>query len=119
MKKHFRYFSVEQRGDVTLITMTWRDFLNQLANVEMKVELMKFCQDEKPGRAVVDFDNVERFSTELIGTMLSVKKLLGEDGAIRLCGMDDLQRDVFRLLQLDGTVFQIHDTVDDALASLA
>ncbi len=118
MKKQFRYFNVEQRGDVTLVTMTWRDFLNQLANVELKVELMKYAREESPTRLVVNFENVDRFSTELIGTMLSVKKLLGEEGAIRLCCMDELQRDVFRLLQLDGTVFEIHDTVDSALESL-
>jgi anti-anti-sigma regulatory factor len=117
MKKQFRYFNADQRGDVMLITLTWRDFFNQLANVELKVELVKYVQDEKPTRLIVNFENVERFSTEMIGTLLSVKKLLGEEGAIRLCCMDELQRDVLRLLRLDGTVFQVHDTLDSALES--
>ena len=114
MKKHLRYFSVEQLGDVTLVTITVKDFLNQLANVEMKMEFIKYAQEEELKRLIVNFDNVERFSTELIGTMLSVKKLVGEDGDVKLCCMDEIQRDIFRLLRLDGTVFEIHDTVTSA-----
>lgn len=117
MKKNYRYFNVEQLGDMTVVTMTTKDFRNQVANVEMKSEFIKYAQEDKPARLVVNFENVEVFSTELIGTMLSVKKLLGEDGELKLCCMEEILRDVFRLLRLDGTVFEIYDTVNSARAA--
>ncbi len=114
MTTQYRYFRVQQLGDETIVTLTVKDFRNQVANVEMKSEFVKYAQEDKPKHLIVNFENVALFSTELIGTMLSVKKLRGEDGELKLCCMEEILRDVFRLLRLDGTVFEIHDTVNNA-----
>ena len=117
MTRQYQYFRVEQLDDVTILTLTVRDFRNQLANVEMKSEFIKYAQKDKPKYLIVNFENVERFSTELIGTMLSIKKLLGEEGELKLCCLEVILHDVFRLLKLDGTVFEIYDTVTNARES--
>jgi len=114
MKARCRYFRADPLGDVTMVTPTAFDFFGQEANVEMKKELTQYVRDERPAKLLVNFENVQRFSTEFIGTLLSVKKLLDPDGEIKLCSMEFMHREVFQLLNLDGTVFDIYDTIEEA-----
>jgi len=111
------HFRIEQQGDVTVVTPTVFDFLDQVTNFEAKRELIRFAQNEKPVKAVIDFHNVQRFSTEFIGTLLSFKRQMGEGARISLCSMQPVHRDIFRVLNLDGTVFQIFDDVTHAVES--
>jgi anti-anti-sigma regulatory factor len=117
MKAQFDYFRVELVEDVTMVTPTVFDFLAQLANVEMKKELTTYVQQEKPMKVLVNFENIQRFSTEFIGNLLSMKKLLGPQAAIKLCAMQPLHREVFDMLKLTGTVFEIYDTKAEACKS--
>ena len=117
MTSQLEHFRIEQQGDVTIVTPTVFDFLDQVTNFEAKRELIRFAQNEKPGKAVVDFHNVQRFSTEFIGTLLSFKRQMGEGARISLCSMQPVHRDIFRVLNLDGTVFQIFDDVTQAVES--
>ncbi len=34
---------------------------------------------------------------------------------MKLCSMNDMIREAYRMLNLDGTVFMIYDTLDEAL----
>lgn len=113
------HFRIVRQGGVTVVTPTVFDFIDQTTNFESKKELIRFAQEEKPNMVVVDFQNVQRFSTEFIGTLLSLKKQMGTGGKIKLCSMQPVQRDIFRVLNLDGTVFQILTDVDEAVRSFA
>ena len=117
MTSQLEHFRIEQQGDVTVVTPTVFDFLDQVTNFEAKRELIRFAQDEKPHKAVVDFHNVQRFSTEFIGTLLSFKRQMGDGARISLCSLQPVHRDIFRVLNLDGTVFQIFDDVKHAVES--
>ena len=119
MTSQLEHFRIEQQGDVIIVTPTVFDFLDQVTNFEAKRELIRFAQNEKPHKAVVDFHNVQRFSTEFIGTLLSFKRQMGEGARISLCSMQPVHRDIFRVLNLDGTVFQIFDDVTHAVESFA
>ena len=117
MQKQFQYFRVEPIEDVTLIKPTVADFLTQVANVEMKKELVDFARQERPMMVLVNFENIKRFSTEFIGNLLSMKKLLGPQAAVKLCSMESMHREVFDMLKLTGTVFEIYGTQAEALES--
>jgi len=117
MPIQLEYFRVDQRGEVAVVTPTVFDFIDQVTNFEAKRELIRFAQDQKPHKAIVDFHNVQRFGTEFIGTLLSFKRQMGEGAKISLCAMQPVHREVFRVLNLDGTVFQIFDELPPALAS--
>ena len=112
-------FRIERQGDVTVVTPTVFDFIDQTTNFESKKELVHFAQQEQPDKVVIDFQNIQRFSTEFIGTLLSFKKQMGAGGKIKLCSLQPVQRDIFRVLNLDGTVFQILDDVNAAVQSFA
>ena len=117
MTSQLEHFRIGRQGDVIVVTPTVFDFLDQVTNFEAKRELIRFAQNEKPEKVVVDFSNVQRFSTEFIGTLLSFKRQMGTGGRISLCSLQPVHRDIFRVLNLDGTVFQIFDEVKQAVES--
>lgn len=113
------HFRIERKGDVTVVTPTFFDFIDPTANFESKKELVEFAQRERPVKVVVDFQNIQRFSTEFIGTLLSFKKQMGAGGKIKLCSLQPVQRDIFRVLNLDGTAFEILEDVSEAVRSFS
>jgi anti-anti-sigma factor len=110
-----QHFDVQQDGDVTVVTLTSPELLDHLVTHEMQDELFAFAENEKPKRLIVDFQQVRRCSTEIINAMLRTRKrVAGAGGDVRLCGMHKHIRDVFRMLNLEGNVFEIFDTLDEA-----
>lgn len=119
MPREFAHFRIERKADVTIVTPIVFDFIDQTLNFESKKELVEFAQREKPLKVVVDFQNIQRFSTEFIGTLLSFKKQIGAGAKIKLCSLQPVQRDIFRVLNLDGTAFEILEDVGEAVRSFS
>jgi len=118
--QEWTYFRVERRGDVTVVTPTVSDLFGLAINSELRKELLRFVQGEKPEKVVVDFHNVQRFLTDWISTLLSLKKrLVVSVGQVKLCSMQPMHREIFRLCNLDGTVFQILEDVNEAVQSFS
>lgn len=111
-----KHFEVETDQGVTVVALTDLELLDQLLTYEMQEELLRFVEEQQPQRLIVDFQGVRRCSTEIINTMLrSRKRVASHGGDMRLCNMHSAIRDVFRLLNLDGNVFEIFDTRNAAL----
>jgi anti-anti-sigma regulatory factor len=116
----YQYFRIEHVGEVTILTLTIFDFFDQVANAETKRELIRFAQAEKPQKLIISFEHVQRFSSEFIGTLVSLKKQmrsLHSDAAIKLCTMQPTHREVFKLIDPNQALFKIHDAVSDAYES--
>lgn len=119
MIRELAHFRIERKADVTIVTPIVFDFIDQTLNFESKKELVEFAQREKPLKVVVDFQNIQRFSTEFIATLLSFKKQIGAGAKIKLCSLQPVQRDIFRVLNLDGTAFEILEDVGEAVRSFS
>lgn len=119
MTHELAHFRIERKGDVTVVTPTVFDFLDQVTNFEAKKELIQFAKAETLEKVVIDFHHIQRFSTEFIGTLLSFKKLMGAGGKIKLCSLQPVHRDIFRVLNLEGTVFQVLPDVNEAVQSFS
>jgi anti-anti-sigma factor len=116
----YLHFEIERDGDVVIVKLTDLELLDQLVTHEMQDELVRFLDAEQPRRLIVSFDRVRRCSTEIINAMLrSRKRVAALGGDVRLCSMRSTIRDVFRLLNLEGNVFDIFDTLDEAKAGFA
>jgi anti-anti-sigma regulatory factor len=116
----YQHFTVEREGEITVIKLTDLELLDQLVTHEMQDELVRFVDEEKPKWLIVSFDRVRRCSTEIINSMLrSRKRVAALEGDIRLCSMRSTIRDVFRMLNLEGNVFEIFDTLDEAKQGFA
>jgi anti-anti-sigma regulatory factor len=111
----YQHFNVEQDKGVTVATLTDPELLDRLLTNELQDELIKFVEAEKPSQLIISFQEVRRCSTEIINALLrSRKRMSAHDGKLQLCQMRDEIREVFRLLNLEGTVFNIYKTVSDA-----
>ena len=84
----------------------------------VKLELMQIIDSSDATVAIVDFENVKLISSSVISGLLSVKRhLAAANISLKLCGMSESLRHVFRTLNMDGTIFTIVDNVNDALGT--
>jgi anti-anti-sigma regulatory factor len=108
-------FQVDAQGNVTILRIHGASLFAPDAD-ELCQQLIEFVSTRQPPRVIVDFSEVTRCSTAVINALLLVKKqLLSADGEVKLCNVSDGIRHVYRMLNLDGTVFEIHDSLSKAL----
>jgi anti-anti-sigma regulatory factor len=114
------YLQYEDRGDVLVARILGRILLDPMAVREMSDELLSAIERRKPRKLLVSFSDVGRCSTDVINALLLAKKrLLSEGGELKLCEMSQNIRHTYQILNLDGTVFRIYETGDEALDAFA
>lgn len=88
------------------------------ALAQTKRELFAMVESCEPKRLIVNFASVMFCSSETVGILIQLySELKARDTHLYLCGMRDSIREVFRVLNLDGSVFEIRGTVMNALKS--
>jgi anti-anti-sigma factor len=114
----YEHFRIRNVDDVLIIELVDPKLFDVSIVMAWQEELLRLVDRELPTRAIIDFSRVEHCSTSVINGLLSAKKRISRNGGVlKLCGMIETIRDAYRMLNLDGTVFQIYDTVDDALSA--
>lgn len=113
----YRFFTIQQQGSAVIARPV--DLILQgttLAEM-IKLELMQIADVTHCDLLVVDFDRVKLVSSSVISSLLGVKRhLASTNGRLKLCGMSESLRYVFKSLNMDGTVFEIVADVSEALA---
>ena len=80
--------------------------------------MLAVIQQEQPKKLLINFDGVTHCSTAVINGLLRAKKrVVSEGGQIKLCGMVKPVREAYKMLNLDGTVFEIHDDRGGAIGA--
>ncbi|MBC8872264.1 MAG: STAS domain-containing protein [Planctomycetes bacterium] len=106
-----QYFSVERHGDVIELRLENPAHFDVPRYEELRNELARFAEEEQPAKLLVDFSNVEYCSTAVIAALVQIRKRLGaEGGQIKFCGLNESVHEAFKMLKLDGTLFDIHAT---------
>lgn len=119
MAKH-KHFEIQWAGDVCVVHLSDPKLFDTLIVTELQDELMSLIETEKPSKMVVNFSTVTHCSTAVINSLLRAKKrLISEAGKLKLSGMRETVREAYKMLNLDGTVFEIHDKPSDAVAAFA
>jgi anti-anti-sigma regulatory factor len=114
----YKYFRVEQHHDVTIVRLADPSSLSRLLIAEIEQELSRLIQVHNPRNLLISFEQVRSCTSELIaGLMIARNRMLSSGGTIKLCCMNDLVREVFQLVKLYGTVFEVYPTVTAALKS--
>lgn len=112
----YRHFSVEPKGNVVVVQLLDPKLADSLMVTELQDELLEMIDLENPTNVLVSFNGVSQCSTAVINGLLRAKKrLMAEGGQIKLCCMNEMIRDAYRMLNLDGTVFRIYNSLDEAL----
>ena len=117
MDDDYTHLAVHREADILTIKLIGPSLFKSRITNALEAELLEMIEKEQPFRVVVDFTGIERCSTAVMNALLRVKRrVVTRGGHLKLCSMIDSIRDVYKLLKLDGTVFDIYETLDDAYA---
>jgi len=110
---------VRRQDNVTQIEFIDRNILDE-ANIQMiGEEIGSIIDAEKVPRLVISFTNVDHLSSAALGTLITINnKVRARGGQLRLANIDPQIYEVFVITRLNK-LFQIHETADDAVKSLA
>jgi anti-anti-sigma regulatory factor len=114
----FTYFRIVDVGQIAEICLANPLCFDVSDFAELQDELLVFARVYRPRTLIVDFANIPFCSTAIMHALVRVKKsLAGHGGVLKLCGMNEMVRASFLMLDLEGRVFDIHETAAAALAA--
>ncbi|MBS0208192.1 MAG: STAS domain-containing protein [Planctomycetes bacterium] len=107
----YEHFQVCQQEGATVIELSDAHLLDRVCLNELRGELEDFITTTQPNPLVISFRNVTRFGTEAVNVMLFTHKQVAHyGGEMHLSDMDRDIREIFSVLRLERTVFNIVDT---------
>lgn len=110
-------FEVFESGDITILRLEDPKLADTLLVSELEDALLAYIERTKPQKVVVDFSTVTHCSSAVINGLIRAKKRIAEgQGDLKLACMQASIREAYRLLNLDGTVFEIFETLAEATA---
>ena len=113
----YKRFGFEATDGVTVIRPVDRELSDLVLQDELHEELMRFLAEENPQKLVINFGTVDYCTTGIINSLFSVKKrVVAAGGQFKMCCLTQHVHDAFRALNLEGTVFEVLETEDDAIA---
>ena len=105
-----------KNADVIVVTVTGR--LDAVTAPEYEKRVNELIMAEASS-FVVDFEHLDYISSAGLRALLSTaKRLKGKDGKIRFANVKGTVRDVFEISGF-GSIFQMDDSVADAMARIA
>lgn len=114
----YKHFDIEQLGDITKIRLAKPKFFDVDDYTVLRDDLNRFVEQERPEKLLVDFSHVEYCSTAVISALMTVRDHLETDAhALKFCSMSEAVRELFRTLNLDSDVFDIHSNQAAAVAA--
>lgn len=118
MWSDYEHLVVRRVDDVLVIELLDPKLFDTTIVTQLQDELVRLVDTEQPQKTIVDFGRVVHCSTAVINGLLRTKKrVVARGGQLRLSSMTEGIRDAYKMLNLDGTVFQIHESLDAALSS--
>lgn len=113
-----KLFQVTLHDDITVIHIS-KEVRDKARIMEFGDDLVAYCEEHRPLKVQMNFEYVVFFGSEAISALIRAQRRIREfGGRMNLCGMTKDQRGVFRMCQLDGHVFEIHDLCRESMAAL-
>ncbi len=104
-------------GDIVVVYFVDSEIFDEIQIKWLGNELYALVEEQSRNRMVISFQNVTRFSTALLGKLVSLKKRAAEkDGDVKLCAVPPGIMDVFRITGLDRA-FDIFDDEMEAITA--
>lgn len=110
---------VRRQGDVVQVEFIDRNILDE-ANIQViGEEIAALIDAEARPKLVINFANVDHLSSAALGTLITVNnRVRAKSGQLRLANIDPQIYEVFVITRLNN-LFQIHETTESAIKSLA
>lgn len=113
---NYKCFRAETLSSATLLHLADPDAMGRIVITELRDELARLLEEQNPQRLVVSFSAIRHCSSEMIAGLVAARNALKKRGGeMRLCAMKPEVREVFQVTNLDGRIFDIYETLDDAL----
>ena len=104
-------------GNVAVVYFTDSKILEEMQIKWLGTELYDLVEKQSRSSIAINFQNVERFSTALLGKLVGLKKKAVEaDGTVKLCCIPPGVMEIFTVTGLDAA-FEIYDDEQTAIKS--
>ena len=114
--REYHTFAVEHLSGATIVRIDRSQLSGDVDAEFLTLELKTLVADSTPRILVIDFENVQMISSTVIASFIQLKKHLDHTGAhLKLCSMPVPVREIYQTLNLEGNVFDIYDTISEAL----
>ncbi len=114
--QRYRYFQIDVAAGGVIVRITEPQLYGHVVGEVLKAELSQLISTTHPKRLLIDFQHVKVMSSSVIEALISVKKQLDQLGRqLKLCAMPVSIREIYRTMQLEGSIFEICDSLGEAL----
>lgn len=105
-------------GTLTVVQFSDRKILDELSIQEIQEELLKLVETGDGPRLLLSFSNVDHLASAALGMLITLNKRVKEKkGLLKLSDIKPQIYEVFKITRLNK-MFDIHDTLDQARATL-
>ena len=112
----FRYIRVQRVDGSVVVRFTEANLRDQIIAECIGFEVQQVMREERPIKLIVDFTDVRSIASPVISALLVLReKAVSDSISFGLCNVPVPIREIYRTLQLEGTRFQVYDSVDHAL----
>ncbi|HEX8875218.1 MAG TPA: STAS domain-containing protein [Phycisphaerales bacterium] len=108
---------IRKQDSVVQIEFIDRNILDE-GNIQMiSEEISRLIDAEASPKLLISFANVDHLSSAALGALITINnKIRQKNGQLRLASIDPQIYEVFVITRLNK-LFQIHESVDDAIKS--
>lgn len=108
---------IQEDGDITRIGFLDRNILEEAIIHQIGDEIGAMVSASSNPKLLLNFDNVEHLSSFALGILIQTyNDIRDKGGQLRLVNIDPQIYEVFKITRLNH-VFQIHQTIDEAISS--
>lgn len=110
--------SVEYAENATVVTFVDEKILEESDIHALQESVMSVVEEAKQLNLILDFCNVQFFSSAVLGLLMRIsKKVYEQEGQLRLCNINPRIYEIFKITRLNK-IFDIYENVKSATESL-
>ncbi|MGB2807811.1 MAG: STAS domain-containing protein [Sedimentisphaerales bacterium] len=110
--------SVEYAENATIVTFVDEKILEEMDIQSLQVSVMSVIEEAERVNLILDFCNVQFFSSAVLGLLMRIsKKVYEREGQLRLCNISPRIYEIFKITRLNK-IFDIYENVKSATESL-
>ncbi len=110
---------ITESNSVTQVEFVDRNILDEVNIQAISEEITGLIGLAEIPRILINFTNVDHLSSAALGALITInKKIKDKSGELRLANIDPQIYEIFVITQLNS-LFNIHETADEALEKFA
>lgn len=109
-------FVTQRELEGAVVVQVQEPYLDNAAAADiLRSELARIVHETRPQVLVLDLSPVKMIASSAISSLLKVHhELQDHRGQLRLCAVPDFIREVCRALNLEGTIFHVFNSAEEA-----